>query len=212
MIYRKSPLRRPRRTTWARFMTALTSLVYSRPAKVVALRAAESKPLGLSETPEWQRLTRLWDKAVSPKTDQADASSMLRQTVNDVTALSNDGLLNSAEAGLLKLELDALTREVSRVATAHAPPTDSTNSARDSFRRLAGRLPLLEQLAANGQPRPDVLQRALRTVHRDLDVLDDDTALRALPPSMLPNAREIRGATRIKLERIGMRLGCSLPR
>jgi hypothetical protein len=214
MAHRKSPLRRPRRTAWARLMAVLASITHESAVKTVAARPAEPKqrPQGLSETPEWQRLTRLWDKAVSPETDQMNASSMLRQTANDVTALSNNGMLSTPEAGLLKLELDALTREVSRVASAHASPTESTNPARDSFRRLSGRLPLLEQLAAYGQTRPDVLERALRTVHHDLDVLDDDTALSRLPASMLPSARAVRGATRSKLERIGMRLGCTLPR
>jgi len=212
MTHRKPHLRQPRRNAWARLMTALAALVHTSNVEAAAPEAAESKPQGLSETAEWKRLTRLWDKAVHPETDQVDVSSMLRQTVNDVTALNNNGLLSAAEAGLLKLELNALTREVSRVATAHASPTESTNPARDSFRRLSGRLPLLEQLAACGQPRPDVLQRALRTVHRDLDVLEDDVALRALPMAMLSSARDIRGATRMKLERIGMRLGCSLPR
>ena len=91
-------------------MAALGILVRGHAAKTVAPEALEQKPQGLFDAPEWQRLTRLWDKAVSPETDQALVPLMLRQTTNDVTALNNDGLLSSAEAGLLKLELDALTR------------------------------------------------------------------------------------------------------
>ncbi len=138
----------------------------------------------LSSSADWGALLTLWAEAAAIGSgergpfpfDRAGKESLLAQLEASkarVDALVAQGLINAAEAGLLKADVDTMTAAVSKkrptemeMATCYRPMMPMP--ARDSRLRLEARLPLLEQLAAEGVLHPEVVERVLQQVEADI--------------------------------------------
>lgn len=101
----------------------------------------------------------------------------LERAGQNADALSAAGHLNDGEARLLKLDLGLLSRQVAdfrptemRNATCYEPMPMPV-PAREASERLSKRLPLLETLAAAKTIHPAVVEKVLKKIEADLEVL-----------------------------------------
>ncbi|MHC4607718.1 MAG: hypothetical protein ACYTAF_12455 [Planctomycetota bacterium] len=154
----------------------------------------ESKKL--AATKEWKSITKIWTDAADiaagkhgPYPFDADGKKVILEALGkaaaDTEALRERGLLADHEAALLSRDLAWLTRKVqgfrsteSRNATCYKPMM--IIPARESAKRLADRLPLLEKLAASGKLKLAVVEKILLSIEGDLAVLDDKEQLKML--------------------------------
>jgi hypothetical protein len=174
--------------------------------------AGQSEPdsKGLAGSPEWKRIEPTWreaDEVASGRRgpypfDEAGQKKLLgalAAAVEDVDALLRRGILNDAEAGLLKQDLAQLTHGVQakrptelKMATCYKPMMYLP--ARDSMERLTARLPLLENLAASEKVHAAVARKVLASIERDIATLSDPKLLHTLPEADRPKAEEVRRA------------------
>ena len=181
---------------------------------------AEAKTL--ADAAGWKRLTATWRESQEiasgkrgpyPFSERGKkrALAALDRAVADVDALAVAGLLTQPEAGLLKLDLAELKLGVQakrptemRMATCYEPMM--MTPARDSMKRLAARLPLLEKLAAADKLQPDVVSRVLASVKQDLATLSKPQMIERLPDADRAKAKDLREAVAARVGSVSNRL------
>ena len=158
-------------------------------AKDAPAKGAEVAKPGLDRAPQWQRLMRVWTEAEEVSSgkrgaypfDEAGKKKLLVELAacgKEVDALTTKKLLTTPEAGLLKKELDRLTKGVQRKrptsmkrATCYkpAPPLSWPYYG---LQRLEGRLALLEKLAGERAIHPAAVRKALAGVVADIQSIE----------------------------------------
>jgi len=167
----------------------------------------------LSQAPEWQRLVATWPEAAEIASgrrgdypfDESGKKRLLAALAaceTDLGALHKAGLLSDPEVGLLKLDLGDLTRGVEakrptemRMATCYEP--FAFDPGRESLSRLRARVPLLTRLLQEKKLQPDVVQKVLVSVERDIAGLGKKSLL-----DNLPGAQEVRDAAADAVQRL----------
>ncbi len=167
---------------------------------------------GLEASKEWRALAATWKQAEQVASGKRGAYPFTRAgkkrllealatAVKTVENLAASGELSEAEAGLLRKDLATLTDGVQRKrskemrnATCYKPMM--VLPARDSAKRLADRLPLLEKLASGEKLKTAVVKRVLVSVQRDLATLKNTKALDRLEKYSSADERKKAEATR----------------
>ncbi len=154
------------------------------PATIPELEEGLEEGTALAEDATWKALLPLWQEAAAIGDGERGAYPFDRAGKEKLVAaleaskatldeLQAKGLLTAPEAGLLKADVDTLLSGVSskrptemEMATCYRPMM--ATPAKDAAVRLEARLPLLEQLAAEGVLHPDVVERVLVQVESDI--------------------------------------------
>jgi len=172
-----------------------------------------ARPSGLTATPLWRTVVEAWrfakplaESHKSTTAQRKEADAKLQAAREAIRKLVADGKITEAEGKLLVDEADAIRQEIYR-----NPPIDSrvlcysmayVAPARQSYQRLARRLPLLQAAAERGKVSPAALEKVLPTVRADLATLADEAQLRK-PGSPKPEeAERLRKEIRASLSRI----------
>jgi len=158
------------------------------------------RPGGLTATPLWRIVVEAWrfakplaESHKSTTAQRKEADAKLQAAKEAIRKLVADGKITEAEGKLLVDEADAIRKEIYR-----DPPIDSQVNcykmaymapARQSYQRLARRLPLLQAAAKGGKVSAAVLEKVLPTVRADLATLGDEAQLRK-PGSPKPEQAE----------------------
>jgi hypothetical protein len=172
----------------------------------------------LEEASEWKRLQAVWQEAQEiasgkrgdypfDRKGKERILSELGMLKGDISALQSSGLLTEAEAGLLEKDLAVLVTGV------HGKrPTERKNvtcydvvmciPAKDSMKRLAERLPLLEKLAQSKRLNPEVTARVLENVLRDIDILENERNLNMLEKEQRESAINLREEAKRALQNL----------
>ncbi len=176
----------------------------------------------LQDSSHWKRLLTIWKDAEDVasgkqgpypfnKAGKKRMLNVLEKAGADIEALASAGLLCEAEAGLLKLDLARLTRGVQakrptemRMATCYNPM--SFVPARDSMEHLSARLPLLEKLATTDRLNPQVMEKVLVTIDKDVATLGKPENLKKLPEADRPKGEKMRKAAVAHIEKIRAKL------
>jgi hypothetical protein len=177
----------------------------------------------LSQTPQWKHLTGAWREAEEVASgkrgdypfDEAGKKKLLADLAaagKGVEALRAAGSLIDAEAGLLQKDLALLTSGVQekrptemRMATCYEPMA-YTMPVEGSMARLSERLPLLEELAVGETLRPEVIEKVLATVERDVATIGRKDLVDQLPEDQRAKAVEIHDKAQTLLDGIHARL------
>ena len=144
----------------------------------------------LAASPQWKRLIALWQTAEEIATFQrggypySDAEQnrlihALKQAQCDTAHLAAHSLLEPEEAAAIRIELATLIEGVHEVrpkelrnASCYFCGPINVFGARPA-EQIADRLPLLEKMVASDHLRPEVAERVLSTVERDIANLDE---------------------------------------
>ncbi len=177
----------------------------------------------LEGSAEWRALSKTWKEAEEVASGKRGAYpfnaagrkkllASLEKATKDADKLAAAKLLSDAEAGLLKKDLAILTRRVrryrateDRMAMCYAPRPIPV-PARDSAKRLADRLPLLEKLAAAGKLHKAAVEKVLVSIEKDLSTLDDEKRLKQLKATDRAKAEKTREAVKAQVKKIKARL------
>lgn len=176
----------------------------------------------LADSTEWKTVLDAWT-FVEPLAQSGKSTTAQRKTAdakleaarNAITKLTHDNLLIDAEAGLLLSEADRLRKDLYRNAPVPAPgepmvmcyePTVMPPAARVSLDRLSQRLPLLTQLADSGKLHPQVMDKLLPSITKDVNVLGTQKEIDKLPQSERAQAVKTRDAVQAQLDAIQARL------
>lgn len=189
--------------------------------KAIRVRLA-SAPYGVESSPEWRQVVAAWREAEEVSSgkrgdypfDQEGKKQLLDSLATvggSVDSLLKRGLLNEAEAGLLKQDLAGLTRGVQakrpvemRMATCYRPM--QFLPANESIERLSTRLPLLQKMAEQEKLDEVVVAKVLEKVETDIAFLESEENLQTLRGISPARAKEVRDAAREQVQRIRTRL------
>jgi hypothetical protein len=155
----------------------------------------------------WRTVTPLAESGVSSTPQRKEADAKLEAAKVAVDRLAKTGEITAAEAKLLLSEADRLRAEMYRnsptgpgvvlcYAQIYIPP------ARESVERLAQRLPLLREIAAEHTLHPRVLERVIPSIEADLQLLSDSKQVRELPEKDRAEAVRLRDETRAALDEV----------
>jgi len=176
----------------------------------------------LADSGTWKRVAATWreseeiasgKRGAYPFNERGKkrALAAIDQAVTDVGALQQAGHLAEAEAGLLTLDLAQLKRGVEakrptemRMATCYDPM--AMTPARDSMKRLAARLPLLEKLAAAETLQPGVVRKVLASIEADHATLSKPAMIERLPEADRQRAVALRDDVGGKVTELKARL------
>ena len=175
----------------------------------------------IEKTNEWKQLVAIWKEASEIADGKRGACpfdhagkkrvlSNLAAASAGVNKLQKAGLLSPAEAGLLDKDLAVLVQGVKAKrptemrATCYLPMV--VTPAKDSYQRLADRLPLLENLAASDTLKPEVLEKILGSIERDVATLANEKHLARLSETERAKATKVRDTARTQLQEIRRRL------
>lgn len=142
-------------------------------------------PAGVAERAEWQTITDAW-KYIAPLAQSRRSSQAQRKEAQErmaaaaraIAALVEAGVLSKAEAGLLEVDAARLGQQL-----VEKPPIDYSGTcykmayispARQSYERIAARLPLVEGLAKDGRVDAPVLAVLMQGIKEDLSQLDEE--------------------------------------
>lgn len=167
-------------------MALLVALGVS-PLSMVAMAAEPAAREALQKRDEWRRIEQVFKdveetlkKGPYPFNEKGKKALLdsLDARRKDADALAAAGAIEAAEAGLLKKELERLTRNVAERrptelehATCYEPV--QFDPLTPALERLKVQVPLLEKVAAAKVVHPEVLRKVLGTVESDLSQLAD---------------------------------------
>ena len=192
-------------------------------AEVVKLKAALEGGNGgaahpsLETSADWKTITDAWATAM-PLATSRKSTTAERKAVDAKLEAAKAGAKRLADAGLLApQEADLLVGEAANIRADiyRDPPTDCKVTcydmayippAQQSFRRLAKRLPLIEQLAAGPKLNRAVFAKIAAAVEADIAVLSEDKRLQALPEAERKQAATTRERARLIVDRLRLRL------
>ena len=159
--------------------------------------------LGALETSKpWGEIADAW-KAAVPLATSGRSTTAQREAVDRKIESAKHSALELAAWGMLsKAEAELLVSEAGRLRDRiyANPPTDCQVTcydmayippAQQSFERLSRRLPLLEQLAAEGQIHPAALRKVLGSIEEDIQMLSDEKSLESLRPGQRAEAEKM---------------------
>lgn len=149
----------------------------------------------------WQAVTPVAMSGKSRTAERKAIDARLDQAKQGIRELTAAGLLSEAEAQLLVSEAKRLRSQMYR-----NPPTDMDPSiscydmalivpAQQSLERLNQRLPLLQELAADGKVQPAALRKVIGSVEADIQLLSNEEELKQLAPEQRQRADELREGT-----------------
>jgi len=185
--------------------------------RLKARLAGKTLDEALESADDWRIIADAWAAAMPLATSRRSttaqrkaADAKLKAANAAATRLVDAGLLASQEADLLVGEAANIRADIYR-----DPPTDCKMTcydmayippAQQSFRRLAKRLPLIEQLAAGPKLNRAVFVRIAAAVEADIAVLSEDKRLQALPEAERKQAATTREKARLIVDRLRLRL------
>ena len=210
---RRGPRWRQRIVTAGLLLLAV--LGFTPPASAGGKRPVKA---GASSSPEWKRITHIRAEAEAVASgkrgpypfDRAGKQRLLgdlKAATTLVDDLAKAGKISEGAAGLLKLDIETLGRNVARKR-----PTEMRNATcyrpmmatprRNSFYRLRSRLPLLEKLARSRKIQAAVLHKALAAIEADLKVVGDGKLIRGLRGEAPAQAPKVVKRTRSALAKV----------
>jgi hypothetical protein len=168
----------------------------------VLLAAAEKQtvliqaliPIGTTDLPksaQWKTVSDAWSYAApladshqSTMAQRKIASEKLKNAEKAISALATAGLLSSAEAAMLVIDMNRIKSDITR-----DPPTDAQVKCYDygfipgvqlSMNNLSARVALFRKVIASDRIAPAAMDRIILRVQRELDQLEDPKLARGL--------------------------------
>lgn len=172
----------------------------------------------LTEAKEWRHLSKVWkeaqEKAFGKRGgypfDRRGKERILGEldlVKKDIAALAETGLINVVEAELLARDLAVLVRGIDakrtteqRNVTCYKPAPFMP--ARESFKRLSVRMPLLEKLARTRKLQRNVVEKIAANIERDIANLEKEENLDRMPFAERDKALEVREKAKTLLRRL----------
>lgn len=173
-----------------------------------------------ARTPEWGRLAAAWTQAEEALSgarglypfDQKGQRALLDSlnlALTDVDALLAIDCLSAPEAGLLKVDLQDLIREVADrrctdpdvLVTCYTPIVGVWYHTTEAAEALSKRLLLLEKLASARKVQPEVIYNVLATAEGQVCQIDGE-GLKQMPEGDRAKAIQAREAAKAHLSRI----------
>ena len=175
-------------------------------------------PVSAEEAGRWQALGKTWQEADEIATGKRgpfpfnrEGKKKILQELADlngtIDALVTDKVVTAVEGELLKLDLKVLVNGVEEkrpkeleVATCYEPMMWTPEL--DSLDRLEKRLPLLSRLEP-GKVSPEVWNRVIAGLQKDLQILKDPDHLARLKDDKKTQAAEVADKVQKEIDRLG---------
>jgi len=195
----------------------LRKAVAEQVVRLKARLAGKTLDEALESADDWRIIADAWAAAV-PLARSRKSSTAQRKAVDAKLKAANAAATRLVDAGLLaSQEADLLVGEAANIRADiyRDPPTDCKMTcydmayippAQQSFKRLAKRLPLIEQLAAGPKLNRAVFVRIAAAVEADIAVLSEAKRLQALPEAERKQAATTREKARLIVDRLRLRL------